>query len=104
MLFPREERSTAYATLSAIVKMVRAFIIGNLIVGLVISGASTAIFAILHLPYFYFLGFISGFLSLIPYLGPLLAIMPPFLYGLGVGHGVGLIAICLPPSNRTSWR
>lgn len=104
MLFPREERSTACATLSAIVKMVRAFMIGNLIVGLVISGASTALFAILHLPYFYFLGFISGFLSLIPYLSPLLTIMPPFLSGLPVVHGVGLIVICLPSSNSTSWR
>ncbi len=93
MLFPREERSTAYATLSAIVKMVRAFIVGNLIVGLVIGAASTAVFATLHLPYFYFLGFISGFLSLIPYLGPLLAMMPPLLSGLGVVHGTGFIVI-----------
>ena len=77
MLFSREERSTAYATLGAIVKMVRAFIVGNLIVGLLISGASTAAFGFLHLPYFYFLGVISGFLSLIPYLGPLLAVDSP---------------------------
>jgi predicted PurR-regulated permease PerM len=95
LLFPREERSTAYATLSAIVKMVRAFIVGNLIVGLVISGASTAVFGILHLPYFYFLGFISGFLSLIPYLGPLLAVISPLLSGLGVVHGTGFILILL---------
>jgi predicted PurR-regulated permease PerM len=95
MLFSRDERSTAYATLSAIIKMVRAFIIGNMIIGLVISGASTAVFGVLHLPYFYFLGFISGFLSLIPYLGPLLAIIPPSISGLGVLHGTGFIAILL---------
>jgi predicted PurR-regulated permease PerM len=95
MLFSREERSTAYATLGAIVKMVRAFIVGNLIVGLLISGASTAAFGFLHLPYFYFLGFISGFLSLIPYLGPLLAVVPPFLSGLGVVQGTGFIVILL---------
>jgi len=95
MLFSRDERSTAYATLGAIVKMVRAFIVGNLIVGLLISGASTAAFGLLHLPYFYFLGFISGFLSLIPYLGPLLAVVPPFLSGLGVVQGTGFIVILL---------
>jgi len=95
LLFPREERTIAYATLGAIVKMVRAFIVGNLIVGLLISGASTAAFGFLHLPYFYFLGFISGFLSLIPYLGPLLAIVPPMLSGLGVVHDAGFLAILL---------
>ena len=35
------------------------------------------------LPYFYFLGVISGFLSLIPYLGVLLAIVPPLIADLG---------------------
>ena len=95
MLFSREERSTAYATLGAIVKMVRAFIVGNLIVGLLLSGASTAAFGFLHLPYFYFLGVISGFLSLVPYLGPLLAVVPPLLSGLGVIHGTGFVVILL---------
>ena len=32
--------------------------------------------AILHFPFFYFVGFISGFLSLIPYLGVVLAMVP----------------------------
>ena len=35
------------------------------------------------LPYFYFLGVISGFLSLIPYLGVLLALLPPLIADLG---------------------
>ena len=35
------------------------------------------------LPYFYFLGVISGFLSLIPYLGVVLAILPPVVADLG---------------------
>ncbi|HLH05985.1 MAG TPA: AI-2E family transporter [Terriglobales bacterium] len=95
LLFPREERSTAYATLGAIVKMVRAFIVGNLIVGLVLGAVSTIVFGFLHLPYFYFLGFISGFLSLVPYLGPLLAIVPPVLSGFGHIHGSSFIVILI---------
>ena len=95
LLFPREERTTAYATLGAIVKMVRAFIVGNLIVGLLLSAASTVVFGFLHLPFFYFLGIISGFLSLVPYLGPLLAVVPPFVSGLGVVHGTGFIVILI---------
>jgi predicted PurR-regulated permease PerM len=44
---------------------------------------STAIFGVLHFPFFYFVGVISGFLSLIPYLGVLLAIAAPLFAGIG---------------------
>jgi predicted PurR-regulated permease PerM len=65
----------------------RAFIVGNLLVGIFIGAISTAVFGLLDIPYFYFVGFISGFLSLIPYLGVLLALVPPVLTGLGVVQG-----------------
>jgi predicted PurR-regulated permease PerM len=45
---------------------------------------STVIFGFLHIPYFYFAGFISGFLSLVPYLGVLIALLPPIF--LAIGH------------------
>jgi predicted PurR-regulated permease PerM len=45
------------------------------------------------LPYFYFIGFISGFLSLVPYLGVLLAAVPPLITGLGHLHSSGLAII-----------
>jgi predicted PurR-regulated permease PerM len=35
-------------------------------------------------PFFYFIGFISGFLSIVPYLGVVLALIPPLIAGLGV--------------------
>ena len=57
--------------------------------------ASGIVFAFLHLPYFYFLGLISGFLSLIPYLGVILALLPPIASGIGVLHGTGIIVIAL---------
>jgi predicted PurR-regulated permease PerM len=83
LLFSRENRSTAYATLGAIAEMVRGFIVGNVLVGLFIGAISTAIFGLLGIPYFYFIGFISGFLSLVPYLGVVLAAVPPLLAGVG---------------------
>jgi predicted PurR-regulated permease PerM len=86
MLFRTENRGTAYATLGLITSMVRSFIVGNLLVGLFISAVSTAVFGFLGLPYFYFIGVISGFLSLIPYLGVLLAIVPPVITGVGHIH------------------
>ena len=45
------------------------------------------------LPYFYFLGIISGFVSLVPYLGIVMAVLPPLAAGLGTVKDSGLIII-----------
>ena len=83
MLFPLHHRHTAFVTLGLIGKMLQSFIVGNLLIGLLISAVSVGIFALLHVPFFYFVGFLSGFLSLVPYLGVVLALIPPILVGLG---------------------
>ncbi|MGA9567522.1 MAG: AI-2E family transporter [Candidatus Korobacteraceae bacterium] len=83
MLFRMENRNTAYVTLGLIAAMIRSFIVGNFMIGLFLSAASMAAFGLMGLPYFYFLGVMSGFLSLIPYLGVMLALLPPVIVGLG---------------------
>ncbi|HZR55330.1 MAG TPA: AI-2E family transporter [Terriglobales bacterium] len=83
MLFPMENRHTAYTTLGLISAMIRSFMVGNLLIGVFMGIISTAAFGALHIPFFYFAGFLSGFLSLIPYLGVVLAIAPPIFLGLG---------------------
>jgi predicted PurR-regulated permease PerM len=83
MLFPMENRHTAYVTLGLISAMVRSFMVGNLLIGLFVGTVSTVVFWMIHLPFFYFAGFVSGFLSLIPYMGVLLALIPPIFVGLG---------------------
>ena len=83
MLFSMENRNAAYVALGLIAAMIRSFIVGNFVIGLFLSAASMAAFGLMGLPYFYFLGVISGFLSLIPYLGVVLAILPPVIVGLG---------------------
>jgi len=95
MLFSMENRNTAYVTLGRISAMINSFINGNIIVGLFASVASLGVFWYLHLPYFYFLGFISGFLTLIPYLGVVLAMVPPLAAGFGQIHGGGILTIVL---------
>jgi predicted PurR-regulated permease PerM len=92
-LFRPENRRTAYETLGGIASMLHGFIVGNLMCGLFIAGLSVLAFAFFKLPYFYFLGFISGFLSLVPYLGVVLALLPPFAAGIGVLTGPGMIAV-----------
>jgi predicted PurR-regulated permease PerM len=83
MLFPLESRHTAYVTLGLISQMIRSFMVGNLLIGLFMGVAGTIVFGILGIPFFYFVGFISGFLSLIPYMGVLLAMLPPLFVGIG---------------------
>jgi predicted PurR-regulated permease PerM len=95
MLFSMENRNTAYTTLGRISAMIHSFINGNIIVGLFTSIASLVVFWYLHLPYFYFLGFISGFLTLVPYLGVVLAMIPPLAAGFGQVHGGGMLTIVL---------
>ena len=92
-LFREEHRSTAYVTLGQISLMLRSFIAGNFIIGLFIGIGSMVVFGFLGLPYFYFLGLISGFLSLVPYLGVLLALLPPLAAGLGALNLTSFIII-----------
>jgi len=82
MLFRMEYRHTAYVALGLISAMIRSFMVGNLLIGLFLGAVSTFIFWLLHVPFFYFVGFISGFLSLVPYLGVVLAIAPPLFVGM----------------------
>jgi predicted PurR-regulated permease PerM len=81
MLFPMEHRHRAYVTLGQISKMIRSFMVGNLLIGLFMALASIALFAMFHLPFFFVIGIISGFVSLIPYAGVLLALIPPLFVG-----------------------
>ncbi len=95
MLFRLEHRNTAYVTLGRISAMIRSFLVGNLLMGIFMGLVSTVVFGILHLPYFYFVGFISGFVSLIPYLGPVVAMIPPVTAGLGQLHGGGITVVVI---------
>jgi predicted PurR-regulated permease PerM len=82
-LFPLEYRHDAHMALGQIAGMVRSFMVGNVVIGLILGGVSTVVFGLLHVPFFYFAGFVSGFLSLVPYLGVVLAALPPLFLGIG---------------------
>jgi len=96
-LFRREHRLRAHRTIGRISAMVRSFIVGNVLVGAFNAVVSAVVFWHLGIPYFYFLGVISGFVSLIPYLGVFLALLPPLAGGIGIltktGVGVVLLSV-----------
>jgi predicted PurR-regulated permease PerM len=94
-LFPPEHREQVRDALGEISSMMRTFIVANFAIGVILSIASMIVFAAFRLPYFYFLGFISGFLSLVPYLGAILAIIVPLAAGLGVLSTSGMLIIAV---------
>jgi predicted PurR-regulated permease PerM len=96
-LFPRAHRLRAHRTIGRISAMVRSFIVGNVLVGAFSAVVSAVAFWHLGIQYFYFLEVISGFVSLIPYLGVFLALLPPLAGGIGIltktGVGVVLLSV-----------
>lgn len=94
-LFPKEHRLVAHRTVGRISAMIRSFIVGNALVGLINALVSMIVFWQLGIPYFYFLGVISGFASLVPYVGVFLALLPPLAGGMGILNKTGVLIVLL---------
>jgi predicted PurR-regulated permease PerM len=82
--FHGEDRLVAARSLQGIAEMVRAFVVGNFLLGLLLAVLSSLGFWMLGLPYPMLVGPLSGFLSLVPYVGMPLAMFPPLFAALGV--------------------
>jgi len=92
-LFAPEHRAKAHRTVGKISSMIRSFIVANAVVGLLNSAVSSLVFWWLGIPFFYFIGVISGFVSLVPYLGVFLALLPPLSGAVGSVNTTGVIII-----------
>jgi len=83
-LFQHEDRAAAGRSWEGIAEMARAYVLGNFVLGIFLSVVSSVFFWSLDLPFFLLIGTLSGFLSLIPYIGLPLAMVPPFFVALSV--------------------
>jgi predicted PurR-regulated permease PerM len=92
-LFPKEHRLEAHRTVGTISAMIRSYLLANVVTGLVASVICGIVFWYLDIQYFYFISLISGFVTLVPYLGVFLALIPPLAGGLGKLHEGGFIAV-----------
>ena len=86
-LFDGVNRQVAGRAIASVAEMVRAYVIGNFMLGLLLSVASSLLFASVKLPYWLLAGPLSGFLSLIPYIGLPMALIPPLAAALPVANG-----------------
>ena len=83
-LFRGDSRDLALRAMEDIAHVARAYVVGNFILGILLAFASSLFFWIAKIPYWPLVGPLSGFLSLAPYIGLPLALIPPFLAALTV--------------------
>jgi len=88
-LFPDEHQERVRDALNQLGSMLRSFVAGNALVALILMLLSWGFFLAVHLQYPFLLGCVSGILNLVPYLGAVLAWVPPFLIGLAQWNTVG---------------
>jgi len=81
-LFSGSERQVVGKSWQGVADMVRAYVIGNFILGLMLATISSSFFFSIRLPYWPLVGPVSGFLSLVPYVGLPLAMIPALVAGL----------------------
>ena len=81
-LFSLERRQQAEDVLRGISKMAREYVLGNLLVALVSAAVITPVFAVIGLRYALLMGPLAALLSLIPYIGVALGMLPPMLLAL----------------------
>lgn len=81
-LFPPDERTRVKQTLEDVSVTLRSYVLGNALVAAVLSIASSLFFWVIGLEYPFLAGIVSGVLNLVPYLGVVLAWVPPVVIGL----------------------
>src|SRR5205823_2712117 len=85
-LFDGSDRLAAARSLQGVAEMARAFVVGNFLIGVLLAAVSWGAFALIRIPYPFLVGTLSGFLSLIPYVGMPVALIPPVLAALAGGQ------------------
>jgi predicted PurR-regulated permease PerM len=83
-MFRGEERYMAGKSIAGVAELTRAYILGNFILGAMLAVVSALVFFLFGVPYWPLVGPLSGFLSLAPYVGLPLAVMPPLMAALAI--------------------
>jgi predicted PurR-regulated permease PerM len=98
-LFPAGKRTRVKEALDQVSTMIRGYLAGNALVALILMFASWGFFLMMHLDYPFLAGCLSGLLNLVPYLGVVLAWLPPFFIGMAkwstIGPYLGIAATLL---------
>lgn len=83
-LFDGANRHIAGKAWEGVAEMARGYVIGNFVLGLMLSVVTCAFFFAIRLPYWPIVGPLSSFMSLVPYVGMPLAVAPALISGLTI--------------------
>lgn len=96
-LFPASERTRVKEALDNVGIVLRSFVVGNVFVAVILALLSWGFFWLIGLDYPFLTGIVSGILNLVPYLGAVLAWIPPVIVGMThwktVGPFIGMVAM-----------
>jgi predicted PurR-regulated permease PerM len=95
LLFPGENRYIVGKSWTHIGESTRAFVLGNFLLWVFLSSVSALAYFLLGLPYWPLVGLLSGFFSLVPYVGLPLSIIPPVLAGVAVPNRFKIVMIAV---------
>jgi len=88
-LFPSGDRTQVKETLEDVTRVLRSYLMGTLLVGLILILASWLFFWMLGLDFPFLTALVSGICNLVPYIGAVLSWVPPLLIGVTQFHTVG---------------
>jgi predicted PurR-regulated permease PerM len=91
--FEGADRLVVARSVTGVSVMARAFVVGNFFIGVILAMLSSALFAVIHVPSPVLLGILSGFLSLMPYIGFPLALVPPLFGALATDADSGVMLL-----------
>lgn len=94
-LFKGEERYVVERAWIGIGDSTRAYVIGNFFLWLFLGSASGIVFFFLGIPYWPLIGLVSATLSLVPYVGLPLSIVPPLLAALAIPNKFKIILLVI---------
>ncbi len=93
-ILPPRTRSEAADVMKEVDKQVSSYIQGQILVSICIGVMMTIGFLIIGLPYAFVLGFLAMITSVVPYLGPVIAITPAIIIAL-VNHPLMLVGLVI---------
>ena len=88
-LFPPAERTQVKLALEEVGRVLRGYVMGNMLVMVILVIASTIFFWAMGLDFPLLAGFMSGVLNLVPYFGTILSAIPPIILGLTKWDTIG---------------
>lgn len=81
-LFPAAERTEVKEALADVTHVLRSYLMGTALVGIILVVASWLFFMALGLDFPFLTGLVSGLCNLVPYLGAVMSWIPPLFIGL----------------------